>query len=186
MSQARINCISDIAKSRYWVVLTIERQVKPSFAMSLSIDWTIARVYSCRFNFRGNILFAMLPTASIIVTTVLLYLLLLSKLKFVLSTLNSAPKMTTPDELTPKQETFDDAGYLKRNHAEGAIIHSVPATVFVVRDEFVSTVCSGCLKTGHPQSTTQLQRCSSCKFLNYCSRECQVRNWPHQIVLSDS
>ena len=88
---------------------------------------------------------------------------------------NSASRMTTPDELALKRKTFDDDDGLRRNHAEGAIIYSVPATLFVVRDKFVSTVCSGCLKTVNPQSTSRMQQCSKCKFVRYCSRECQVK-----------
>ena len=78
-----------------------------------------------------------------------------------------------------KRETFDDARRLKRDHDEGAIIYGNPVGAFVVRDQFISTTCSGCLKTYgcKTQSQTQLsqlQRCSKCKFVRYCSVDCGV------------
>ena len=86
-------------------------------------------------------------------------------------------KMATPEALFVKRKIFeDDDGRLRRDHAEGATIYSVAATVLVVRDQCISTVCSGCLRTKGPHSSTQLQHCSKCKFLNYCSRDCQVRS----------
>ena len=91
--------------------------------------------------------------------------------------------MAMLEELALKRRTFNDDDRLKRDHAEGAIIHSIPAAVFIVRDHFISTVCSGCLKTPiqHSQRTNPLQQCSRCKYLRYCSADCQVRN---QFVLN--
>ena len=90
--------------------------------------------------------------------------------------------MICPEEEAIKQKTFDEAGRVKGDHAEGATIHSIPAAVFVVRDQFISTVCSGCLKTQDPAgNATRLQNCSKCKFLTYCSRDCQVRCWTQKI-----
>ena len=83
-----------------------------------------------------------------------------------------------------KRETFDDARRLKRDHDEGAIIYGNPVGAFVVRDQFISTTCSGCLKTYgcKTQSQTQLQRCSKCKFVRYCSVECGVSNCLQKII----
>ena len=95
-----------------------------------------------------------------------------------LSSQSAALTMATMDpeeqSLITKRKTFEADESLKRDHAEGVTIHSIPAAVFIVRDQFIATVCSGCLKTDKAQSKSRLQQCSKCKFLRYCSRECQV------------
>ena len=76
-------------------------------------------------------------------------------------------------------EADDHVDYRTRvtsNQAEGENIACFLAEVSVVRDQFISTVCSGCLNKDKFPSATRLQRCSKCKFLNYCSKQCQVRN----------
>ena len=90
----------------------------------------------------------------------------------------NALKIIRSREMAQKREESDGTDHLtrvKRNHAEGETFIWIPATALVVRDPFVSTVCSGCLNTEQSTGTIRLQHCSKCKFLKYCSRGCQVK-----------
>ena len=91
-----------------------------------------------------------------------------------------------PDKVDREARRFvdDDGDYddnrtratISRNADEGVNIACFLAEVSVVRDHFISTVCSRCLNKNKFPSAIRLQRCSKCKFLNYCSKQCQVRN----------
>ena len=86
--------------------------------------------------------------------------------------------MANPDpeklSLFMQQRAFRADDSLKDDQAEGATVYWIPAAVYVVRDQMIFTVCSGCLKSFNAQCKSQLQKCSKCKFVRYCSTGCQV------------
>ena len=48
-------------------------------------------------------------------------------------------------------------------------------------DEDSPSVCGNCMKEGE-----ELRRCLGCKFLRYCSKECQASDWPSHKHLCHS
>ncbi|GAU87341.1 hypothetical protein RvY_00210 [Ramazzottius varieornatus] len=70
---------------------------------------------------------------------------------------------------------FDIFGLLKSSYPDGATTNTIPATVHVVLDEYLTSVCSSCLKIHADDS--KLLRCSRCSFLYYCSATCQKNDW---------
>ena len=39
-------------------------------------------------------------------------------------------------------------------------------------------VCAECLLPGNYPHSLELMRCAKCKILQYCSKDCQTKNWP--------
>ena len=77
--------------------------------------------------------------------------------------------------LTIERETVGTArAQLDSNRlsAEAAVEHS---SILLENNKDSDVVCARCLKRGNQ---SELRRCTGCKSFSYCSKDCQISDWP--------
>ena len=57
------------------------------------------------------------------------------------------------------------------------------SSILVENCEDSDVVCARCLKRG---SRTELHRCAGCKSFSYCTKDCQISDWPSHKQLCKS
>ena len=64
--------------------------------------------------------------------------------------------------------------------SRGEEIMSLPFAAYVVTDDSHDSVCAFCL---HQSESSQLLRCSACRYVRYCNSQCQKLDWKQQHKL---
>ncbi|XP_055340030.1 histone-lysine N-methyltransferase set-18-like [Paramacrobiotus metropolitanus] len=83
------------------------------------------------------------------------------------------------EEYRGKKRMQEDAESIQ--HREGAVISRVEPWAFAVDDYRLADYCSRCLVS--KKTVPELKKCSSCSYLSYCGKTCQVADWTEHKVL---